>query len=214
MNIEKKFNKYFLHPPKGPDSNPTRPELPDPSLQVGKCRSSIKTKWERHLRKDMVYHGPLETNSESRLVANSCMKVNKSHDVLVYQRGKESTTILSCTATEYSKKIEIFCFAKIYDEFRVSGFWGADYLMQSTNVVKILINILTQTYCTLFTFCSTMWSGCAICIYIWLKVRAAFHSFRSFCIIITLVCINSIKKFSVWYHANKSYFMKIWLQTP
>ena len=138
----------------------------------------------------------------------------QSHDVLVYQRGKESTTILSCTATEYSKKIEIFCFAKIYDEFRVSGFWGADYLMQSTNVVKILINILTQTYCTLFTFCSTMWSGCAICIYIWLKVRAAFHSFRSFCIIITLVCINSIKKFSVWYHANKSYFMKIWLQTP
>ena len=112
------------------------------------------------------------------------------------------------------KKIEIFCFAKIYDEFRVSRFWGADYLMQSTNVVKILINILTQTYCTLFTFCSTMWSGCAICIYIWLKVRAAFHSFRSFCIIITLVCINSIKKFSVWYHANKSYFMKIWLQTP
>ena len=53
----------------------------------------------------------------------SCMKVNKSHDVLVYQRGKESTTtLLSCTATEYSKKIEIFCFAKIYDEFRVSGF--------------------------------------------------------------------------------------------
>ena len=72
----------------------------------------------------MVYHGPLETNSESRLVANSCMKVNKSHDVLVYQRGKESTTtLLSPTATaEYSKKIEIFCFAKIYDGFRVSGF--------------------------------------------------------------------------------------------
>ena len=46
----------------------------------------------------------------------------------MYQRGKESTTtLLSPTATaEYSKKIEIFCFAKIYDGFRVSGFWGAD----------------------------------------------------------------------------------------
>ena len=70
----------------------------------------------------MVYHGPLETNSESRLVANSCMKVNKSHDVLVYQRGKESTTIFSCTATEYSKKLKYFVLQKFMMDSAFLGF--------------------------------------------------------------------------------------------
>ena len=147
MNIEKRIlnsiKVFFASPNNRPDSNPTRPELPDQSLQVGKCRSSIKTKWERHLRKDMVYHGPLETNSESRLVANSCMKVNKSHDVLVYQRGKESTTLLSPTATaEYSKKLKYFVLQKFMMDSAFLGFEVLIYLMQSTNVVKILINIL------------------------------------------------------------------------
>ena len=133
MNIEKRIlnsiKVFFASPNNRPDSNPTRPELPDQSLQVGKCRSSIKTKWERHLRKDMVYHGPLETNSESRLVANSCMKVNKSHDVLVYVSEREREHYYFTQSYCHSrilKKIEIFCFAKIYDGFRVSGFWGAD----------------------------------------------------------------------------------------
>ena len=132
------------------------------------------------------------------------------------REGKRALLLYSVLLPQQNtqKKLKYFVLQKFMMDSAFLGFEVLIYLMQSTNVVKILINILTQTYCTLFTFCSTMWSGCAICIYIWLKVRAAFHSFGSFCIIITLVCINSIKKFSVRYHAKKSYFMKIWLQTP
>ena len=62
----------------------------------------------------------------------------------MYQRGKESTTtLLSPTATaEYSKKLKYFVLQKFMMDSAFLGFEVLIYLMQSTNVVKILINIL------------------------------------------------------------------------
>ena len=93
----------------------------------------------------MVHHSPLETNSESRLVANSCMKVNKSHDVLVYVSEREREHYYFTQSYCHSrilKKIEIFVLQKFMMDSAFLGFEVLISLMQSTNVVKILINIL------------------------------------------------------------------------
>ena len=97
-------------------------QWPDPSLLVGKCISSIKTKWERHLRKDMVYHGPLETNSESRLVANSCMKVNKATMFWYIREGKRALLYSVVLPQNTQKKLKYFVLQKFMMNSAFLGF--------------------------------------------------------------------------------------------